>query len=212
VPDLLAAEDVNALGVARTLVTAGVPVFVASPCDCPPGKLRWPTCKTGYHLPAKWQTTTTSGNQVDRWKPGWALCAVMGHVCDLVDVDPRNGGDATAQALKAAGSWPRSYGRAATPSGGTHDLVAPLHVGSHDGVQPGLDVKGGRPDGTGRGFAFIAPTRKPSKVTGERLPYRWLEEPDLSDTEGDDTGAHLAELVDQARPAAGRAGLPRLRR
>jgi hypothetical protein len=125
----------------------------------------------------------------------------MGHVCDLLDVDPRNGGASSAAALKAAGAWPRSHGRAATPSGGTHDLIAPLHAGSRDAVAPGLDVKGGRPDGSGRGFAFIAPTRKRSKVTGHLGPYRWLEEPDLSELEADDTGTALAELVNAARPA-----------
>jgi hypothetical protein len=202
VAGLLAAEDVNALGVARTLVDAGVPLFVAPPCDCPADKHRSRACNTGYHLPARWETSIPTPDVVNRWRPGWALCAVMGHVCDLLDVDPRNGGHSSAAALQAAGAWPRSHGRATTPSGGTHDLIAPLHAGSRDAVAPGLDVKGGRPDGGGRGFAFIAPTRKRSKVTGQLGAYRWLTEPDLSELELDDTGLALAELVNGARPAA----------
>ncbi len=34
-------------------------------------------------------------------------------------------------------------------------------------------MKAGLPDGTSRGFAFIAPTVKLSKVTGELAAYRW---------------------------------------
>jgi hypothetical protein len=202
--------DLAALAIARQLVDAGVPLFVAPPC--PAGcKRRGHGPNTEFDLPPKWETSTPNIDVIGRWRPGWALCAVMGHTCDLLDVDPRNGGHTTAEALKAAGAWPRSYGRAATPSGGIHAFVAPLHAGSRDGVQPGLDVKGGRPDGTSRGFAYIAPTVRISKTTGQPEPYRWLEEPDLSDTEGDDTGAHLTELVNQSRSratAAAPAGPP----
>lgn len=188
------------LDIARNLVRAGVPVFVArphtEPCD------EWCRGKpdTGFHLPGKWETSTPTLDVVDRWRPGWALCAVMGHAVDLADVDPRNGGDGTAAGMKAAGSWPRSYGHAATPSGGTHDFIAPLGVGSHDNVAPGLDVKGGKPDGTSRGFAFIAPTVRTSKTTGLAERYRWLVEPDLAKLSDavDDTGEQLAALVGRA--------------
>jgi hypothetical protein len=39
----------------------------------------------------------------------------MGHGLDLVDIDPRNGGDPAA----LDGKMPISYGCAATPSGGS---------------------------------------------------------------------------------------------
>lgn len=156
-------EQEHALEVARRLVAAGVPVFAAPPD---------PSTSTGFRLPIAWETQRPQVEQVDRWQPGWALCAVMGHRLDLLDVDPRNGGDVARSGLVSAGMWPTVYAAAATPSGGTHDFIAPLGVGSRDAVRDGLDVKGGMPDGSGRGFAFIAPTVKASKLTGGagRLP------------------------------------------
>lgn len=200
----LTAEQRQALDVARNLVNARVPLFVAPPCP--------PTCtrtdhkpgaghnNTGFHLPPKWQTCTPTPDVINRWRPGWALCAVMGHAIDLVDVDPRSGGDTSAEGLKQAGAWPRSYAKADSPSGGWHEFIAPLGVGSRDGIAAGIDYKGGRPDGTSRGFSFIAPTVRRSKTTGQLVPYRWTVEPDLDAlAEGDDTGEALAEIVRTAR-------------
>lgn len=199
------AETARALDIARDLVRAGVPVFVAPPCptDCTSKKHKpgQGTGGSGFHLPLKWETSTPTLDVVDRWRPRWALCAVMGQTLDLLDTDPRNGGDATAAGLKAAGMWPRVYAVAGTPSDGIHEFVAPLGVGSRDAVRDGFDVKGGEPDGSSRGFAFIAPTVKKSKTTGNLTPYRWIVEPDLDALAegGDDTGQALAELVRQAK-------------
>ena len=55
-----------------------------------------------------------------------------------------------------------------TPRGGTREFITSLGVGSRDGVRPGLDLKGGRPDGTSRGFAFIPPPGN-----GPRRQGRW---------------------------------------
>lgn len=190
------AESPNGdLDVARRLALAGVPIFVAKADASQP---------TGFRLPNRWQLTQAGAASlaaVDAWEPGDALCALMGVRMDLLDVDPRNGGDATVAGLQGAGMWPRSYGRASTPSGGTHDFVARLRTGSRDNVRPGLDVKGGR-DGVveraGRGFAFIAPTVRTSKTTGEPTPYVWLIEPDLEGIDDDDTGEALAQVVAEA--------------
>lgn len=162
-----------ALDIAVDLARAGVPIFLAAPAppDDPEGR--------EFLLPRKWERTEANPSVVHRWRPGMALCAVMGVRCDGLDVDPRHGGDETEAGMRAAGIWPRSYGRATTPSGGTHDLIAPLGVGSRDGVRPGLDVKGGMPDGSGRGFLYIAPTVRVSKVTRELRPYVWTTPPDL---------------------------------
>jgi hypothetical protein len=81
----------------------------------------------------------------------------MGHAVDALDIDPRSGGDETKAGLMAAGMWPRAYGVAGTPSGGSHHLIAPLGERSLDALRPGLDVKTGR-NGDGHGFIFIAPT------------------------------------------------------
>lgn len=98
---------------------------------------------------------------------------------------------------------PGIYGKATTPSGGTHELVATMGIRSRDKVCPGIDVKAGAPDGTGRGFLFIAHTRKRSKLDGTIGAYRWVERPDLAAlaAEGgeDRSGEPLAALVDAPR-------------
>jgi AAA domain len=176
------------LDVARALIHAGVPIFVAPPD---------PATSTGYRLPTRWQHTKPDPGVVDRWRPGWALCAVTGHLLDLVDIDPRNGGDRSERELRAAGLWPRAYAQAATPSGGRHDFVQVLGVHSRDNFRPGIDIKAGVA-GDGQGFAFIPPTVRRSKVTGEPVAYRWLTPPDLDALDGGDTsGEALADLLEQ---------------
>ena len=104
---------------------------------------------------------------------------------------------------KPRGAMPHIYRKAATPSGGTHELVARLGVRSRDKVCPAIDVKAGAPDGAGRGCLFIAPTRKRSKLDGTIGEYRWLQRPDLAAlaAEGaeDRSGETLAGLVDSPR-------------
>lgn len=197
------AEQVQALDVARYLAESGVPIFLARPALVggqwqPTGG----TGGTGYWLPGGWQQTQPDPAALDVWRPGMAVCAVMGHVVDGADVDPRHGGQETFSGLQGAGMWPQSYGRQETPSGGFHELVARLDVASRDNVRPGLDVKAGLDDGTGRGFLFLAPTVKRSKSTGQVGAYRWTVEPNLGDLlDGlvDESGLALAEMVQQER-------------
>lgn len=189
------------LDIARRLVRAGVPVFVARFVGWGNG-----TNGSGFQFPNRWQLTPCDEAVLDAWRPGDALGAVMGTKLDLLDVDPRNGGEASAVKFEADGLWPVEYGRAVTPSGGWHYFVAPLGVGSRDNVAPGLDHKGGRHGvpvlDAGRGFAFIAPTVKPSKVTGELVPYTWDKIPDFElvaeglelDPAGVDLAAHIASI------------------
>lgn len=198
-------QQAEALRIARALINAGIPVFVAKQATDHTGEWRpdggHGGC--GYWLPPGWQKTRPDPGVVEQWRPGMALCAVMGHGLDLLDVDPRHGGDQTKAGLQSAGMWPTVYGHAHTPSGGTHDFIASLGIGSRDDVRPGLDVKAGTSTGEGRGFAFIAPTVRLSKTTGELTEYRWAEVPDLDmlATEGtdDDTGAGIADMVTKAR-------------
>lgn len=189
----LTPEQSEALDVARALATAGVPVFVA-PAD--------PGHKIGFRLPRGWETSAPDPAVVDAWRPGDALCVVMGHGLDLLDVDPHKGGDLTA----LNGSTPTSYGTAVTPSGGVHSFIASIRVRSRDNVLPGVDVKAGTPDGKGRGFAFVAPTVKPSKVTGQPEPYRWVMLPDTTRLAAvrrgeviDTSGEGLRSLIEQVR-------------
>lgn len=172
-------ETARALDFARDLVKAGMPAFVAPPCPSNCDR-KGHTPGSGFHLPSGWETSTPTLDVIDQWRPGWALAVVGGHAADILDVDPRNGGDASADEVRAAGQWPRSFGQQATPSGGTHDLISATGERKLSDVLPGLDLQSGCPDGTGRGFAFISPTVRASKVDGVPRPYRWIVEPDTA--------------------------------
>lgn len=175
----------QALNIARRLIGAGIPVFAAPPCPAANGgECTRPghTGKEEYDLPAKWQLTVPSEVWLEKWRPGWALGAVGGHVADFLDEDPRHGGDASITALMDAGQMPRVFGIAETPSGGRHYLISPLHEGETNAFMPGLDYQGGLPDGKSRAFVWIAPTVKRSKDPanlGQLRPYRWTQPPDL---------------------------------
>lgn len=180
----LTPEQKEALEIARYLAENGCPVFVAK-------RDRSSSC--GFRLPNGWQRTTPDPTVVDRWKPGMALALVTGALVDVVDVDPRNGGDLSA----LEGVMPTVYGQADTPSGGTHSLIAALGV-PKDVPSPGIDLQSGDANGNGRGFVFLAPTVRESKVDGRMKPYVWTTEPDvdvLALVGGDETGAALAALV-----------------
>lgn len=187
-------EQSRALDIARGLAAIGIPVFAAPPDPAHP---------VGYRLPEQWQHTRADPAAVDAWQPGWALCALGGVVADWIDTDPRNGGAASREALQAVGAWPRSYGQQMTPSGGTHDLIAPLRAGKGTPA-PGIDLQGGREDGSGRGFVFIAPTVRVSKVDRKPRAYRWRQEPDFALLKAcggvDTSGSALAAMMPVRAP------------
>lgn len=193
----------HALWVARGLAVAGVPIFAAYPD---------PSKGVGFALPRGWDSTTTteSHRAIEAWRPGMALCAVMGGTLDLIDFDPHNGSPDPSSIPFA---WPTAYATADTPSGGRHAFVAALRVGSRDNILPGVDVKGGRPDGSGRGFAFIAPTVRVSKVDGSRRAYVWTGEPDVEslaalasrDRSGEQLAAYVASKLSNGARSNGSA-------
>lgn len=184
------AQD-RALAIARHLAECGVPIFLA---------VADPSASTGYRLPKEWQRTEAEPSVLDSWRPGMAVCAVMGHLIDAIDIDPRNGGDESFRLLQQEGILPKSHGRQTTPSGGTHELIAALDVSSKSGVLPGVDLKAGTAKGVGRGFVFLAPTIRESKTTARPTAYEWVADPDLSSLhllEDDDSGAAFREFVTQ---------------
>ncbi len=196
VPGQNAGPYAHALEIARMLARAGVPIFVARAIPGRPGEFR---------RPEGWQRTAPDPAIVDTWRPGDALCAVGGGPADWLDCDAYNGGAQSRDELIMGGAWPTSYGQQSTPSGGTHDVIVPLRVGSKDGWMHGLDLKGGRANGQGRGYIYIEPTQKLSKITGEMGSYHWVTEPDmalLAECAGtDDTGTSIADRIG-ARDAA----------
>ncbi|WP_458115158.1 AAA family ATPase [Arthrobacter sp. D2-10] len=198
----------SALAIARILVDAGIPVFLARPALDADGA--WDPCGgsggSGYVLPPRWQQSKADPAVLDDYQPGDALAAVTGHTADVLDVDTHKGGDASKLDLQIGGVWPDVLGVQRTPSGGTHDFINPLRVGSRDGFTKGIDHKGGRADGSGRGFVWIGPTKKRSKVTGEIEEYRWETVPDPALIDSTDTsGEGIARIIEDARGAKGTA-------
>lgn len=186
-------DDVRtALDVARALAASGVPIFLAAPDPAGIGHNG-----TGYWMPGGWQQSAPDPAVLDHWRPGVGVCALMGCGVDLTDIDPRSGGSIETL-VEALGGLPPVIAEVATPSGGVHFFVPSMGVGSHDGILPGIDVKGGLPDGSSRGFAFLAPTVRTSKTTGERATYRWMRTPDpalIARPEGSEPWERLAGLV-----------------
>lgn len=185
----LSAEQRQALQVAHDLVDMGAPIFSA-----------YPNHGAGpeFHLPSAWQTYRPNHIQVDKWKPGMALAMVTGVVHDVLDVDPRNGGDAGQDELTSAAAWPFVYGKAATPSMGTHYLIDRTHLAKGKPAK-GVDLQAGDDHGEGRGFVYIAPTVRVSKFgadKGKPVAYRWVTPPERPNGVRD---AHLATLLDMLR-------------
>ncbi|MBO1765804.1 phage/plasmid primase, P4 family [Allobranchiibius sp. GilTou38] len=190
-------EDMKDLEIAMGLVRAGVPVFCAPPVQDQHGEWLPHEGAGGYRLPCDWQHTSVGGEGVRNWRPGYALCAVMSHVVDAVDVDLQHDGQLARIELEEQGKWPRPYGTARTPSGGTHDLVSPLGVGSPIGILQGIDIRGGV-DGKSMSFIFIAPTKRESKTTNEIERYSWTVAPHLDDLDPNDTTGHdLVQIAAQ---------------
>jgi hypothetical protein len=180
----LTPEQAQALRVAHGLVDLGVPVGVARPA-MRDGKwdpfggtgAKGKRPGLGYWMREGWEKTRPDHDIVDGWRPGDALFALMNGPLNVLDQDPRNGGDKTAELWKAEGIWPEVYGQQDTPSVGHHDLVASLGIGAKhpDG---GIDLIGSQPDATRPALVFLAPTVKASK-DGEISRYRWVIEPDF---------------------------------
>jgi hypothetical protein len=168
-------QELADLAIARELAANGIPIFVCPPNPYKPGK---------YFFKADWQNTRADPAVLDQWKPGWGVGAVGGTGADFLDVDPRSGGHESVQELKQAGHWPYTFGTAATPSGGTHHIISRTGERKETGFMPGVDFQAGGdvPDekgSKGRAFVWLAPTVGRSKTTGELVPYRWVEAPDL---------------------------------
>lgn len=108
--------------------------------------------------------------QTEAWWRRWPAANIAGAVPAsllVVDVDPRNGGDASLGVLEAAhGRFPTTL-RSITGSGGQHIFFlrpgGALRNGSHK-LGPGLDLKLG-----GKGYVILPPSVHPA--TGRR--YRW---------------------------------------
>lgn len=185
-------SEISPLSIARKLIDAGAPVFVAKADPSAPG---------GYRLPKQWQYTPVDSSTLLAYSEGDALAMVCGHAIDVVDVDPRNGGTLGTLPM------PRVYAEAATPSGGKHYLIKSLGVRKGE-LARGVDLQAGNGAAEGRGFVFIAPTKRASKDpvdAGRVRPYVWTKAFDLDEfqewADVDDSGASLRDLRDAQESA-----------
>lgn len=153
----------------RWLERAGVPVFAAllrHEADAK-GKLR-----EKRHLP-RWERLVPGCGGLDRATSEMAFGAVTGHVLDVVDVDPKNGGsvDEIRRGLAEADVY--VLAEVGAPSDGVHFHIPATGLPTWRGK--GVDFLGGTAEGESRAFAYVPPTIRPKYPTGG---YRWLKEPE----------------------------------
>lgn len=190
----LSADDREALGVARDLARAGVPVFVAPPNpDYDPTAPGSDKRSREFLLPRGWQDTTPDPAALDAWRPGWAVCVVTGYGVDGIDVDPKNGADVAAQRDRLNRLGVRVLAVVVTPSGGAHFYVRSAGICNAASASAGVDYRGGAEDGTGRGFLYAPGTSRPRY---EGRGYSWREHfttDDLADLSRDEDDADAVE-------------------
>jgi hypothetical protein len=183
------------LRLAQTLAELGVPLFLA-----------FADAKGSFKPRKQWQLSQPGSlSAIHEWREGDALCAVTGHVYDVIDFDPQNGGilsdffeECTDRGIEIA-----VQAIASTPSGGYHVWINSLGERNSGprGISQGVDYRGGDANGQGRGFVFIAPTEKASKLDGVVRSYTWQD----VDFAGPDNGRALYECLRTWRPAGWKA-------
>lgn len=115
------------LALAARLVSMGTPLFRAriyGPKDSP----------RRYG----WENVRPDMGELARWKPGMALCAVMGIVFDVIDWDPRNDPDGSGlEGLRELFHRykPTVYLKIRTPSGAMPGSLAPGRSGANPGLR-----------------------------------------------------------------------------
>jgi hypothetical protein len=163
------------LDLAREFIANGVPVFIAK---------KFPlnmSSRAEYDYPEDWPYIDADEKHLEGWKPLYAVCAVTGIAFDVLDIDPRNGGDAIERTLWANQMMPPPRGTVATPSGGTHYYIKRSHFRKYTPWE-GVDLQAGDDGGNGRGFVFIPPTKRKGKHYQLTQGFDWqaLREPESS--------------------------------
>jgi Bifunctional DNA primase/polymerase, N-terminal len=105
--------------------------------------------------------------------PAANLAVATGRASDLtvIDIDPKNGGEASVAALAAKGFiFPRTL-RAITPSGGFHLYYrfAPGVLNWSGKLAPGIDTR------SQGGYCLIAPSQVRRKEDGKTGHYQWMD-------------------------------------
>lgn len=173
---------------AHIMLDAGIPVIVVG-AGGTPKRRDWPNI-----------TIEQSRRELEHYVEGRdALALVGGHGIDIVDLDTKNDGVTIDDRPDFA-----LHGTTLTPSGGFHFPVVSTGVGKmklvrDDGVVIG-DYIGGRPDGSGRGFAFLPGSTRESYPGKD---YEIVEDIDLTDATPDEGLRRWLENMPPARNANG---------
>jgi len=153
---------------ALALISLGVPVFVAKPNStydkAAPHKLtdgKPNPAAVEYYHPKGWHLTPADTSTLNGYRPGDALCAVMGRVLDAVDVDTKNGANLATERDRLKTLGVTVVGAQVTPSGGAHFFIPTTGIHSAACTATGVDFRGGGADGKGLGFVYLAPTPRP---------------------------------------------------
>jgi hypothetical protein len=144
----------------------GRPAFQVNPL------LKTPMVKHGHHA------ATTDVDVIRRWwarSPNAMIGVPTGAESGFftLDVDPKNGGTASLAALESKyGALPQSA-RAQTGTGGLHISFKWPHglalANRAKDIADGLDIRGGRADGSSSGYIVVPPSRR-----ADGRSYRWL--------------------------------------
>lgn len=142
----------TSLGFIDILDMMGAPVFTLD--REPPGAAHDKLIKGLYRAPAGWSHFTAEGNErrLSAAKPGCAYGMVCGYAYDVIDIDPRNGGDDSLITMATFDWIPEVRWVVKTPGGGWHFYIDPLSVGKRQGLMPGVDLQGAS------SFVFLPPT------------------------------------------------------
>lgn len=172
-PQAIDQAAMTALGLARVLLAAGIPVIVATPhrhrTGCPAGCTRQhehrkscaENCQQELDFPTGWQKVTAPECDLSKFRPGVdALAMVCGHGLDVVDLDTKIDGVTLVLLPKF-----QHFGIHRTPSGGFHLLVPSTGLGKGElkdasGKVIG-DYCGGTVEGGGRHLAFLPGSTRP---------------------------------------------------
>lgn len=148
--------------------------------------------KVGF--PTGWQRTEVHDSNLNQAAPGCAFGILCGHGVDVIDVDPRNGGNVEKVHAELLAFGVPIIAIVSTPGGGAHFYIPSTGRAKKTNIAPGVDYIGGTSEGTGRGFVFAPGTSRPRYPNGR---YSWILEPqwELLGTGVEQALAYLASLT-----------------
>ena len=145
-------------------------------------------------FPAGWQHTEVHDSNLNGVTPGCAFGILGGHGVDVIDVDPRNGGNVEKVHDQLLAFEVPIIAIVSTPGGGAHFYISSTGRAKKTNLAPGVDYIGGTSEGKSRGFVFAPGTSRPTYLNAR---YAWVLEPqwELLGTGVEQAQAYLASLT-----------------